>query len=1053
MKTRAACALVCALVLCALTARAQTPQTSQTVRTTRPAVSVKGGADGRLVYTSDAQGNRVVDFSHAGYGGGGEAIPEVPARIYVAPEGGDQRRRIQAAIDLVSALPPGADGFRGAVLLKRGTYRIDSSLRIRAGGVVLRGEGQGEDGTVLVATGTSRRSLVVVEGEGERAEVKGSRRNVSDEYVPVGARTLRLESADGLKAGDRVVVRRPSTAEWVALLGMNTFPGWRPENRLHWQPGSRDVNWDRVVVAVEGDRVTLDAPLTTALERRFGGGSLYRYEFPGRIARVGVEGLRLISEHDPARPADEDHAWFAVSLDKVENAWVRQVTALHFVSYVVNAEADAKWLTVEDCEALDPVSEIGGYRRRVFYTAGQLTLFRRCKSRRGRRDFATGHTAAGPNVFLDCSTEESLDYSGPLESWASGVLYDNVKVRGDAIRLINRDVAGQGSGWAAANSVLWNCEATDIEVHSPPGAYNQAYGCKGVVTGDGIVYDPRTMPYRDFYRGSSVEPASLYRAQLAERLGASAVARTARREVPTSFEGARPLSAAEAAAFAAREAAALERAAVKKPLRVEGGHFTVEGERAWTAAKNWSWFQGQMPRSLARGFGPAITRFAPGRTGTGLTDDLEDVAAAMPPRSTFYHHYGLWYDRRRVNHNYYGSPERRTGEVWAPFVELPWARSGVGKAWDGLSKYDLTRFNPWFFERVKQFADVCDRRGLVLYYNFYFQHWLLESRSHYVDFPWRPVNTIQPTGLADEVPAANSFYDLSSPVRRELHALYIRKSLDTLKENTNVVYGIDREYTGPLEFVQFWLDTIAAWSAENGRKVYVSLEIPKAQMDAVLEDPARRGLVTAVDFHHWVYRPDGELFAVRGGINRAPREQSGDIVTEADASALRARVTETLYQGANIANAPEYQKLRQTLWESSKPMRYRAWREYRDRYPELVLLRESDEYPELSRAVERSIPREVRASTRPAPLVLTHRDTSWVSADPGRAYVVYTTAGEAVELDLSGDANVYEVAWLDSATGRLRKSAGRVRGGGRVTLAPPKGGAGRPRAAWLSKVD
>src|SRR5215204_566500 len=401
LTTRAACALVCALLPCLFSARAQTTQTTQMMR---PAVSVKGGADGRLVYTSDAQGNRVVDFSHAGYGGGGEAIPDVPARIYVAPEGGEHRRRIQAAIDLVSALPPGADGFRGAVLLKRGTYRLDTALRIRADGVVLRGEGQGEDGTVLVAAGTSRRALIVVEGE--RAEVKGSRRRVVDDYAPVGARTLTLESADGLKVGDRVVVQRPSTAEWVALLGMNTFPGWRPENRLHWQPGSRDINWDRIVNAVEGNRVTLDAPLTTALDRRYGGGSVYRYEFPGRIARVGVEGLRLVSEYDTARPADEDHAWFAVSLDKVEDAWVRQVTALHFVSYVVNAEADAKRLTVEDCEAIDPVSEIGGYRRRVFYTAGQLTLFQRCKSRRGRRDFATGHTAAGPNVFLDCSTEE-----------------------------------------------------------------------------------------------------------------------------------------------------------------------------------------------------------------------------------------------------------------------------------------------------------------------------------------------------------------------------------------------------------------------------------------------------------------------------------------------------------------------------------------------------------------------------------------------------------------------------------------------------------------------
>jgi hypothetical protein len=155
---------------------------------TRPPVSVKLGADGKLVYESDPLGNRVIDFSHAGYAGGGRAIPDVPVKIYLGPGDGDQRGRIQAAVDLVSAMPPDSDGFRGAVLLKRGTYRMDSQVRIKSSGVVLRGEGDGEDGTVLVAAGTSRRTLIVVEGEGGRAEIKGSRRAVADRYVPVGAK-------------------------------------------------------------------------------------------------------------------------------------------------------------------------------------------------------------------------------------------------------------------------------------------------------------------------------------------------------------------------------------------------------------------------------------------------------------------------------------------------------------------------------------------------------------------------------------------------------------------------------------------------------------------------------------------------------------------------------------------------------------------------------------------------------------------------------------------------------------------------------------------------
>ncbi len=1001
---------------------------------------VRSGAGGALDYVEGARGDRVVDFSHAGYGGGGVAIPMVPARIRVEPGPGDDRQRIQAAIELVSALPPDAEGFRGAVLLAPGRFEVEGGLRLAASGVVLRGAGNGEDGTTILATGTGRRALLTVAGEGAMAELPGTRRAVTDAYVPVGAKSLTLDDAAGLKPGDRVVVHRPSVAGWIALLGMDQFRGWRPENRLHWQPGSRDIRWDRVVTVVEGNKVTLDAPLTTALDAAQGGGSFYRYDFPGRIRQVGVEGLRLVSAFDPARPGDEDHAWFAVALDKAEDAWVRQVTALHFVSSAVDVGGGAKRVTVEDVEGLDPVSELGGHRRRLFHIAGQLTLVQRCRGREGGHDLSTGHAAAGPNVFLDCVTENSHDFSGPLGSWASGVLFDGVRIRGDALRLTNRERDDQGAGWAAANSVLWNCEATDLEVRRPPGADNQAYGCRGIAVGDGIVDDPRASPFRDFHRGMPIQPQSLYRAQLAERLGPGAVAAIAPRPLPAGAEGARLLQEAEVAAFASREVAAAGQPG--PPLRVQDGRFTIGGEPAWTKQVKFSWFQAQMPPDLAPGFGPALTRFAPGRHGPGLTDDLAQVAAGMPKGGVFYQHYGLWYDRRRVDHNFDGSAERRRGDVWAPFMELPWARSGKGKAWDGLSKYDLTRFNPWYFDRVKGFADLADRKGLVLYYNFYFQHWLLESRSHYVDFPWRPVNTIQDTGLPDEVPAAEGFYDLSSPLRRDLHRLYIFKVLDTLKDNANVVYGIDREYTGPVSFVRFWLDTIAEWQRRTGRKVHIALEIPKDQTDAILEDPARGPLVSAIDFHHWVYRPDGRLFYAKGGTNRAPREQMGDIVEPGDLAADPA---------AAAGDAAAVQALRTALWKGTPATRYRALREYRDRYPDLVLLSRDDPFPALSRGVEATVPREMRAAARPVPLQGHDAGSSWAIGAPGQGYLVYATAGGSLGLDLRGDPGTYAVIWVDGSSGLAQPQDTLVKGGGTVTLEPPA--TGKAWAAWLSPAS
>lgn len=1007
----------------------------------RPAISVAQGGDGRLVYTADAAGNRVIDFSAAGYGGGGVAIPLVPARIVVGPSGGGRDREvIQAALDHVAALPVGADGFRGAVLLKPGRYAIDGGLKLAASGVVLRGSGEGENGTVLIAVGNDRRTLIEICGRGTRTEVRDSRTAIADAFVPVGAKQLAVENASAFVVGARVLVRRPATAEWIAAIGMNTMPGWRTENRIQWAPGSRDIIWDRTIVAIEGNRLTFDAPITTAIDQKIGGGTVARYEFPGRIERVGVENLRCVSEFDRAQPKDEEHAWTAVSLDKVENAWVRQVTAVHFAGYTFHAQPDSARLTIEDCTALDPVSELAGFRRRVFSIGGQLTLVQRCVSERGLRDFTTGFVATGPNVFLDCRAREALGPSGPVESWASGVLYDNVIIRGDALRFLNRGMAGQGAGWTTANSLLWNCEATEIQVQSAPGAGNQAYGCKGLIVDDHTDYDPARAPFRDFVRGSAVQPASLYLAQLAERSGADMAARIAKAKISTDATGVRVLAASEVPRFAPMGAA--------RPLTIANGQFQIEGQRAWTGSTGFSWYLGQAPRPLARSFGPAITRFTPGESGPGATDILQDVVAAMPAGGAFTQHYGLWYDRRRINHNFYGSPELSADDATAPFMEMPWARSGQGRDWNGLSKYDLTEFNPWFFRRVKQFADLADSHGRILHHNFYFQHALQETRAHYVDFPWRPVNCIQDTGMPDENPAGSAFYDVSHPVRRDLHRRYIRHCLDVLKGNTNVVHGIDREYSGPLAFVQFWLDVILEWERENKTKVFIALEVPKAAMDAILADPVRGPRIAAIDFHHWFYRPDGSLYTIEGGINEAPREQGVRILPEAQVAALRAQSS---YPG-NIVNSPEFIRAAQAVRAGTPILRYRALREYRDAFPDLVILRRGeDPFPTLTAAIEKALPRGLRIKLRPASLVRNQPTAAWSMAAPGAAYLVYSMAGEAVELDLARETGAFVLTWLNGEGGTPTRPSELVRAGAVVTLTPPSDGPKRPWVAWLAR--
>src|SRR4051812_45304997 len=96
---------------------------------------VHPGPDGKLVYKTTPAGDRIMDFSAAGYMGGGVAIPDVAVKKTVNPSGGDDSDAIQAAVDEVAKMPA-EKGIRGAVLLGPGTFTCSKTITLNAGGVV-----------------------------------------------------------------------------------------------------------------------------------------------------------------------------------------------------------------------------------------------------------------------------------------------------------------------------------------------------------------------------------------------------------------------------------------------------------------------------------------------------------------------------------------------------------------------------------------------------------------------------------------------------------------------------------------------------------------------------------------------------------------------------------------------------------------------------------------------------------------------------------------------------------------------------------------------------
>ncbi len=451
------------------------------------------GKDGALVYVPDYRGNRIPDFSMVGYKAGAEDIPEVPAKVTLEPGTGDDTKRIQDAINQVSALPPEKNGFRGAVVLKKGVYRVKGGLAIKTDGVVLRGEGPGKDpkkllldpaahadeeafiATLAKAEGTfliTGAKGISIAGSGV-FKTEAAVGDVLDAYVPVGSNTFAMTTTGDLRPGDAVVVRRHANNAWIQAIGMDRIPDSKP-----WNSSEYTFDFRRIITAVNGDHITIDAPIPTAIETVWGGGTVFRAS-DERVSQIGVEGLRLIQYCKPDPAFGLGHLrGKALSLSNVKHVWIRDVVAEHYCdSGALHIDGGADHVTVKRCSILLADDKyFDGYIPRYGFTIeSSLNLVQDCFASNLRHAYYVGFRISGPNVFHQCVAENDVTNSEPHHRWSSGGLYDNIHGN---VALMNRGALGSGHGWAGANYVAWNTRGR-LTCERPPTAQNWAIGHVG----------------------------------------------------------------------------------------------------------------------------------------------------------------------------------------------------------------------------------------------------------------------------------------------------------------------------------------------------------------------------------------------------------------------------------------------------------------------------------------------------------------------------------------------------------------------------------------------
>ena len=498
---------------------------------------VHPGPNGKLVYKTTDRGDRIMDFSYAGYMGGGVTLPTIPTRTTIKPLGNNQddTKSIQSAIDELAKSPPGPDGFRGAIVLAPGDFTCSGVLNISVPGIVLRGSG--ENATTIHMTGERHRAFNIgppqrnrrdaapddnaPAPEADAPEISHDSTQITDAYVPEGARTFTVRSAASFHVGDHIAIRRPTTGAWVHFMNMDTLKrDGRPQT---WIGEKRSEIQERTITAISGNQISIDIPVADSFDAKLlnpPGVSLSRIQPEKRVHHVGIENLHL--QCPPLEIAYGRAPYSAVRIAG-DDCWVRDVACQETMNSTTLA---GNRITLENVSLTHTFPNLGASKPTDFSIEGSQILLDRCTITGDNEYFVwTPSLITGPNVILNSTFRGRGSRIQPHMRWSTGLLVDNCTVLDGGIDFANRGVAGSGHGWTMGWAVAWNCIARTYVIQQPPGTENWAIGCIGERDKTARYFDNSPILAEGVFDSHNVPVAtqSLYLAQLQERLGESAL--------------------------------------------------------------------------------------------------------------------------------------------------------------------------------------------------------------------------------------------------------------------------------------------------------------------------------------------------------------------------------------------------------------------------------------------------------------------------------------------------------------------------------------------------
>jgi hypothetical protein len=407
-------------------------------------------------------------------------------------------------------------------------------------------------------------------------------------------------------------------------------------------------------------------------------------------------------------------------------------------------------------------------------------------------------------------------------------------------------------------------------------------------------------------------------------------------------------------------------------------------------------------------------------TGSHTWGNLQDyryasLASPAPMNFNVYleflqqHHHNffrLWAWESAMN------PGAKQGTIY--YDPMPFERPGPAAALDGKPRFDLTRFNPAYFERLRNRVKAARDHGIyasVMLFNGF----SIEGKGNVGGDPWQghPFNPKNNVNGLDGL-SGTATHTLSNPAVTAYQEAYIGKVIDTVNDLDNVLYEISNEDTASpadTEWQYHMIRFIKKYEAGKPRQHPVGMTAAWPGTDDILyQSPG-----------DWV-SPAAKLLASDGRkviLNDTDHSYFWIGLKQDGPAAQRSWAWENFTLGSQCLFMdpyldPSHDNGRNAPADNKPDLYYDGLREVMGqtrKYAEKMNLAAALPHPELA-------------------------SSQFCLADPGKQYLVFLPRAGEVDVDLSAAAATFNAEWLRPIDGTVLPAAP-VQGGAKSMLKTP----------------